>query len=157
MVPALARGWRVLGQHRPPVAAAPRGAGPAPALLALRPGPSSDPEPVRRGIEGGAAFWVKPLQRVELFVQPGRRQARPSRTPPRGALSQRGPRPFSSESLSWLPAFRIPEITCLLYFKNRREHLPFPFCEWAIHISCPFFFSIFYFFLSLIFRNFPSC
>lgn len=126
------------------------------------PGASSDPEPVRPGAGGGAAFWVKPLQRVELFVQrPGRLHARPSETPlPGSPFTERGGGRGPSLVKAWVgfllsPA---PETTCLLCFKNRCEHLPFPFCEWSIHISCPFyFFSIFYFFLLLSFRKFPSC
>lgn len=76
------------------------------------PGASSDPEPVRPGAGGGAAFWVKPLQRVELFVQrPGETARSAFGDPSPGEpfhRAGRGPRPFPSESLGWLPAFPSP-------------------------------------------------
>ncbi|CAN0063644.1 unnamed protein product [Rangifer tarandus platyrhynchus] len=118
-----------LGQHRPPVAAAPRGAGPAPALLALRSGPSSDPETVRPGAGGGAAFWVKPLQRVELFVQlPGETARSAFGDPSPGEpfhRAGRGPRPFPSESLGWLPAFPSPRDRCILKIDANICRFPF--------------------------------
>ena len=97
------------GQHRPPVAAAPRGAGPVPALLAGSVQRSGAGPP---GAGGRAAFWVKPLQRVQLFAQRPGETARsafgdPSPWQPFHRAG-RGQRPFPSESLGWLPAFPSP-------------------------------------------------